>query len=82
MSLWTWIRNRVTKRQGVETAPTRAEGGVADPSTPDTHSTTGSTPSGEFVGRASGDDPGDVESPAKMRVERPHGRQNPGDAGS
>lgn len=78
MSVWTWIRKHVTKRQGIISARTRAEGGVPDPSTADTHSTTGTTPSGEFVGRASGDDPGDVESPADKRNDRAHGPEKHG----
>lgn len=40
------------------TARTRATGGEPDPDAPDQGSTTGTTPSGTFVGRAGGDDPG------------------------
>jgi hypothetical protein len=51
-------------------APSRDEGGVLDERFPDQNSTTGTTPSGEFVGRASGDAPGDVEpSGAERRAE-------------
>ncbi len=51
-------------------ASSRDQGGVSDPRFPDRNSTTGTTPSGEFVGRASGDDPGDVEpSGAERRAE-------------
>jgi hypothetical protein len=41
------------------TARSRATGGVPDPAAPDQHSTTGTTPSEEFVGRvaAHGADP-------------------------
>ena len=39
-------------------ALSRATGGVADPSAPDQGSTTGTTPSEEFVGRVSGQDVG------------------------
>jgi hypothetical protein len=39
-------------------ALSRATGGVADPEQPDQGSTTGSTPSGEFVGRVAGQDVG------------------------
>jgi hypothetical protein len=39
-------------------ALSRATGGVEDPSAPDQGSTTGTTPSEEFVGRASGEDVG------------------------
>ncbi len=40
------------------TALSRATGGVEDPSEPDQGSTTGTTPSEEFVGRVSGQDVG------------------------
>ncbi|HUR51894.1 MAG TPA: hypothetical protein VMZ11_07210 [Mycobacteriales bacterium] len=39
-------------------ALSRAEGGVEDPAAPDQGSTTGTTPSGEFVGRVAGQDVG------------------------
>ena len=39
-------------------ALSRATGGVEDPSAPDQGSTTGTTPSEEFVGRVSGEDVG------------------------
>jgi hypothetical protein len=39
-------------------ALSRATGGVPDPEAPDQASTTGTTPSGEFVGRVAGDDVG------------------------
>ena len=39
-------------------ALSRATGGVEDPSAPDQGSTTGTTPSEEFVGRVSGQDVG------------------------
>jgi hypothetical protein len=48
----------------------RDQGGEPDERFPDRNSTTGTTPSGEFVGRASGDDPGDVEpSGAERRAQ-------------
>lgn len=51
-------------------ARSRETGGVPDPAAPDRHSTTGTTPSDEFVGRVTGDDPGDVdESGAERRAE-------------
>lgn len=51
-------------------ASSRAQGGQPNPSYPDQHSTTGTTPSGEYVGRIAGDDPGDVEtSGAEARAE-------------
>lgn len=40
------------------TAGSRATGGEPDGGAPDQGSTTGTTPSGTFVGRVSGDDPG------------------------
>lgn len=39
-------------------ALSRATGGVEDPEAPDQGSTTGTTPSGEFVGRVAGQDVG------------------------
>lgn len=42
-------------------ALTRAEGGVPQEDTPDQNSTTGTTPSEDFVGRVSGDDGGGYE---------------------
>lgn len=42
-------------------ALSRATGGVEDPSAPDQGSTTGTTPSGEFVGRVAGQDVGYAE---------------------
>jgi len=53
-----------------EQSRTRETGGVPNPDYPDQHSTTGTTPSEEFVGRVTGDDPGDVdESGAERRAE-------------
>lgn len=42
-------------------ALSRATGGVENPEWPDQGSTTGTTPSGEFVGRVAGDDIGYAE---------------------
>ena len=51
-------------------AGTRATGGVADPGADDANSTTGTTESEEFVGRASGDEAGEAEtSGAEKRAE-------------
>ena len=48
----------------------RAEGGVANPEHPDQHTTTGTTPNEEFVGRVTGEDPGPVgETGAERRAE-------------
>jgi hypothetical protein len=81
MSLWSRIRDSLERRRAPDelretgesdtaAARTRATGGVPDPEAPDTHSTTGTTPSQTFVGRASGDDPGDVEeSGAEKRAD-------------
>lgn len=55
-------------------ALSRASGGVPDDEQADQHSTTGTTPSGEFVGRASGDDPGYEErtgAEARAEADRP-----------
>lgn len=48
-------------------ARTRETGGVPDPETPDQHSTTGTTPSDEFVGRAAGQDVGYTEQTGAER---------------
>lgn len=59
-----------------QSARTRATGGVPEPEAKDTHSTTGTTPSETFVGRASGDDAGEPEqSGAEARAE--HGDDDP-----
>lgn len=51
-------------------AGSRATGGVPNPDAPDQASTTGTTPSGEFVGRVAGTDESDVgESGAEARAE-------------
>ena len=51
-------------------ARTRATGGVPDPSQPDQHSTTGTTPNDEFVGRVAGQDVGYAEETgAEKRAE-------------
>jgi hypothetical protein len=72
MSVWSRIRARLggaaTRHTPGEadvsgdsrTAGSRATGGTSDPAASDTHSTTGTTPNREFVGRAGGDDPGDA----------------------
>ena len=49
-------------------ASSREQGGVADPDAEDQGSTTGTTPSGEFVGRVAGQDVGAIgESGAERR---------------
>jgi hypothetical protein len=74
MSLWSSLRARLgggaqrhtpgeeDTAADPETAGSRATGGVPDSSAPDTHSTTGTTPSETFVGQSSGDDPGGGET--------------------
>ena len=48
----------------------REAGGVDDPGQPDQHTTTGTTPNEEFVGRVTGEDPGAVgETGAERRAE-------------
>jgi hypothetical protein len=50
-------------------ATSRDTGGVVNPAAPDQGSTTGTTPSGDYVGRIAGDDPGDIgESGAERRA--------------
>jgi len=51
-------------------AGSRDTGGVANPAAPDQASTTGTTPSPEFVGRVAGTDESDIgESGAEARAE-------------
>ena len=59
-------------------ALSRATGGVEDPDAPDQGSSTGTTPTGEFVGRVSGQDVGYAEEQggerrAKWEAEQPEG---------
>lgn len=50
-------------------AHTRAEGGVENPEHPDQPATTGTSPSGTFVGRVAGDDAGyEGETGAERRA--------------
>jgi hypothetical protein len=70
----TWIQkltrlvsgDRATAQRGERDAPTdpangtRETGGGPDVGTMDKHSTTGTTSSGSYVGRAGGDETGDV----------------------
>lgn len=77
MAIWSKLwrrlrRDRAARHLGEHDAPadtgsarTRATGGVPDPDASDTHSTTGTTPSGPFVGRAGGDDPGSLDDADK-----------------
>lgn len=53
-------------------AGSRETGGVPDPSAPDQASTTGATPTPEFVGRVTGDEAGTEEESGAER--RAHGR--------
>ncbi len=48
-------------------AASRATGGVAEPDQPDQASTTGSTPTPEYVGRVAGDDLGYAEETGAER---------------
>lgn len=79
MNLWERIRKFFSRTKFGEQdapadtamAPSRATGGEPDPEAPDTHSTTGTTPSDTFVGRASGDDPGaGTRTGAEVRAEQ------------
>jgi hypothetical protein len=74
MSMWSRIRDRLVGAPTPETpgeadapvdtgtARSRPTGGVPDPGAADTHSTTGTTHNENFVGRASGDDPGQTDT--------------------
>lgn len=79
MSLWSRIREALGIEPAVDRSPPpgtgavesgRAEdtGGVRDLSAPDQHSTTGSTPSGSFVGEPTGEDAGHLETGAEKRA--------------
>ena len=53
-------------------ARTRETGGEPDPEKPDQHTTTGTTPTDEFVGRVAGDNVGYAEETgAERRAEDP-----------
>lgn len=68
---------------GLDSSPTRATGGEPDPAADDTHSTTGTTESGPFVGRASGDDAGDVGvSGAEARAQQRDAEPEPDEPGT
>lgn len=56
------------------TALSRATGGVENPEHPDQGSTTGTTPSGEFVGRVAGQDVGYAEEQGGERLAAVEGR--------
>lgn len=88
MTLWTWIRGRLGAGPPPESAPPEGApevhsgrpedtGGVPTDS-PDAHSTTGTTPSGTFVGRGSGDDAGYLETGAEKRADD-HGEEPDGE---
>lgn len=69
--MWPFRRKKPETDVPLDTAvaTSRERGGVPDPAKPDQHSTTGTTPSGEFVGRVAGDDPGEFgESGAERRA--------------
>ena len=62
-----FVRDRTARRRGERDAPAdpanagaRDTGGGSDVDSMDRNSTTGTTESGEFVGRAGGDETGDV----------------------
>jgi hypothetical protein len=50
-----------------QVAGSRDTGGVPEPDAPDQSSTTGTSPTSEYVGRIAGDDPGDVEESGAER---------------
>jgi hypothetical protein len=63
-------RNKYTERdvepdEGV--AASRDTGGVPDPGQPDQHTTTGTTPNDEYVGRVAGQDTGYAEETGAER---------------
>lgn len=83
MAKWSQLIDRATRgfrarRHSEEDAPadlsesrSRDTGGEPDPTAQDRHSTTGTTPNQEFVGRDSGDETGDTgTSGAERRAGR------------
>jgi len=50
-----------------QVAGSRDTGGLAAPDAPDQSSTTGTSPTPEYVGRIAGDDPGDIEESGAER---------------
>lgn len=55
-----------------QVAGSRDTGGKPDPDAPDQASSTGTSPTEEYVGRIAGDDPGDIEeSGAERRAAEP-----------
>jgi hypothetical protein len=61
------VRDRTARKRAEHDAPadpanagSRATGGAPPPGTADSNSTTGTSPNGHFVGRAGGDESGDV----------------------
>ncbi|MEV8596241.1 hypothetical protein ACIHFC_24675 [Streptomyces sp. NPDC052013] len=74
MSVWSRLRERLGGRTAAPSSEVRSgrsqdTGGKPDDEAPDRHSTTGTTPNDVFVGRASGDDPGYLETGADERAE-------------
>jgi hypothetical protein len=74
------FRRRRTAESDVAPDPaaarSRETGGEPNPAYPDQHSTTGTTPSDDYVGRVTGDDPGAVEETgAERRAEAERERQ-------
>jgi hypothetical protein len=53
-------------------ASSRDAGGLPDPDQPDQASTTGTTPSGDYVGRVAGDDVGAFEESGAERRAQQH----------
>jgi len=70
MALFRRRRPEADAPMDTAVAWSREHGGVPDPDQPDQGSTTGTTPSGEYVGRISADDAGAFEeSGAQRRAE-------------
>ena len=71
MSLRSWIARTLRGESAVEEVQSgrpQDTGGEPDPSAPDAHSTTGTTPKGSFVGRAAGQDVGYLETGSERRA--------------
>lgn len=74
--MWQWLAKLVTGRTRAESAGSEADvaadpaqatarptGGASDPAAADAHSTTGPSANDTFVGRVTGEDPGDIDEP-------------------
>ena len=67
------VKSESDVRSDPHIAGSRDFGGVDNPDAADQASTTGSSETGEYVGRIAGDDPGDIEESGAERRANPAG---------